>query len=89
MADGSSSSSQPETRERISQILDGVAIPINRFCLKGNSYDLLQRVDDLMEFMAAIDAAAAGECQFEMPPNGAWHDERAPRLNPGRRQIRR
>jgi hypothetical protein len=59
-------------RERIDHILDRVTIPANRFCLKGDSYDTLQSADQLMEFLAAIDSAAAGECEFEMPPSGQF-----------------
>jgi hypothetical protein len=59
-----------QTHQRIDHILDGVKIPANRFCLRGDSFSTLQSVGDLMELLAAIDAAAASECEFEMPAIG-------------------
>jgi hypothetical protein len=70
MADGSLKTSVPEIRERIDQILDGVTIPANRFCMKGDSFDTLQSVDQLMELLAAIDSACDEGREFEMPAIG-------------------
>jgi hypothetical protein len=59
-----------DVHQRIDQILDGVAIPANRFCMKGDSFDTLQSVDDLMELLAAIDSACDEGSEFEMPAIG-------------------
>jgi hypothetical protein len=59
-----------ETRERIDHILDRVAIPANRFCMKGDSFDTLQSANDLMAFLAAIDLAHTEGCAFELPDIG-------------------
>jgi hypothetical protein len=58
------------TGERIGQILAGVKIPTNRFCMTGDSFDTLQSADQLMTLLAAIDNAQVNGCEFEMPDVG-------------------
>lgn len=60
----------PDTRKRINQILDGVTIPANRFCITGDSFQTLQSADSLMALLAAIDNAHVNDCEFEMPAIG-------------------
>ncbi len=79
MADGSQSiepknaapTSEP-VRERIDGILDGVIIPANPLCAKGDSFDTLQNVGSLMALLAAIDTAQLEGCEFTMPDSGPY-----------------
>jgi hypothetical protein len=79
MADGSQSIEPKNAaptleavRERIDGILDGVTIPPNPLCTKGDSFDTLQNAGSLMALLAAIDTAQFEGCEFTMPDSGPY-----------------